>query len=314
MNLTFVLVNAKRPLQREEIRKMVPGYPDSQIAFERMFERDKEELRNAGVEVVTRPVDEFFEDSLGYLIKSAPKNLEVSFSLEERAILGLAEAAWRDPSLRSLARTGAIAAESVRLEHYEPEVEPWAGVMVGSIGTLTSKVLPIVAALHTGRQITFEYQGSKDSSPRARLIEPWGLFRVSGVWYLIGYDTQVKGQRTFRLSRITSIPQVETQARSHPMPDEGDLSQLVQLPEEYPNWGQIEVDGLAPKDVQSLWRRQLRDIHPTETGFAGVVGYLDPTDYARYLLRFSPYIRVIEPPELAKALSQAASEVLARIV
>lgn len=313
MNLTFVLLNAKRPMQREEIRNVVPGYPESQTAFERMFERDKEELRRAGVNIATKPVDEFFEDSLGYLITGAPVDLKVSLSLDERAILGLAETVWRDPRLRSLARSGALAAESNRSTTLGEEVAPFTGANIGSIATLTSKVLPIVSALHTSNRVTFEYQGARDEGPQLRRVEPWGLFRVDGVWYLLGFDTEAGNPRTFRMSRISSTPVVEPHACTRSVPDGGVLSQLTQMPDEYPNSAQIEVDGNAPKDVQSYWRRHLSQTRASELGFVGVAGYLDTADYARYLLRYSPYLRVVGPPELAEALRQAASNVLERI-
>ena len=72
LNLFFVLINSKRPIARSEIRQRVNGYEESESesAFERMFERDKDELRNTGIKIDTVPIDPLFDDELGYQIDS----------------------------------------------------------------------------------------------------------------------------------------------------------------------------------------------------------------------------------------------------
>lgn len=66
LNLFFVLINSKRPIPRHEIRQKVNGYEEceSETAFERMFERDKDELRNTGIKIDAVPVDPLFDDEL----------------------------------------------------------------------------------------------------------------------------------------------------------------------------------------------------------------------------------------------------------
>ena len=54
MNLTICLLMARRFVEREQIRELVAGYQGlSDAAFERTFERDKDELRALGVPVET---------------------------------------------------------------------------------------------------------------------------------------------------------------------------------------------------------------------------------------------------------------------
>ena len=47
LNLVLVLLYTRRPLSKAQIRQLVPQYGQSASteAFERMFERDKDELR-----------------------------------------------------------------------------------------------------------------------------------------------------------------------------------------------------------------------------------------------------------------------------
>ena len=55
LNLVICLLGAERPVSRASLRQSIPGYSDatSDEAFERMFERDKDELRHMGIPVDT---------------------------------------------------------------------------------------------------------------------------------------------------------------------------------------------------------------------------------------------------------------------
>ncbi|NLA35850.1 MAG: WYL domain-containing protein, partial [Actinobacteria bacterium] len=49
LNLTAMLLETRRPLTVEEIGSKMQGYPADPDSFRRQFERDKDELRSAGV-------------------------------------------------------------------------------------------------------------------------------------------------------------------------------------------------------------------------------------------------------------------------
>ena len=55
LNLVICLMAAPVPVPRATIERDIPGYGDaaSASAFERMFERDKDELRSMGIPVET---------------------------------------------------------------------------------------------------------------------------------------------------------------------------------------------------------------------------------------------------------------------
>ena len=59
LNLVLVLLYTRRPLPKAQIRSLVPQYGQSASteAFERMFERDKDELRELGIPLVTEDID-----------------------------------------------------------------------------------------------------------------------------------------------------------------------------------------------------------------------------------------------------------------
>ena len=56
INLLVMLLTASRPVPADEIRRTIPGYSaDSDDAFHRMFERDKELLRGIGIPIELTP-------------------------------------------------------------------------------------------------------------------------------------------------------------------------------------------------------------------------------------------------------------------
>src|SRR5450631_2770343 len=93
LNLVIALLATRRWLTKEQIRRAVPQYADCDTgeAFDRMFERDKEDLRELGVPLVTGSEDALFDDEPGYRIDRAQYALpEIGFTAQELAVLGLA--------------------------------------------------------------------------------------------------------------------------------------------------------------------------------------------------------------------------------
>ncbi len=84
INLTLALLATKRYLIKSEIFKTVAGYSGSPETMERMFERDKDELRSLGIAIEVKGIDPLFEDEQGYLIRSETFQLsENEFTKEE---------------------------------------------------------------------------------------------------------------------------------------------------------------------------------------------------------------------------------------
>lgn len=201
LNLVLCLLGARRAISRADIRRAVPGYDDSASddAFERMFERDKDELRAMGI-----PIETVFSpngDVEGYRIPADDYSMPaVAFTGPELAVLGLAAQAWSDAALGSAAQ-GALR-----------KIEAVAGVRSTPVDlgiTLTARpgagdqLLPILwEAIRSRRVLGFAYRGLRDTQSAQRTVEPWGTARVRGAWYLAGHDRGRADVRVFRLSRI----------------------------------------------------------------------------------------------------------------
>lgn len=69
VNLTMALLASRRYMQKSEIFRKVAGYTGSQETKERMFERDKDDLRAMGIQIDVASQDPLFEDEPGYRIQ-----------------------------------------------------------------------------------------------------------------------------------------------------------------------------------------------------------------------------------------------------
>ena len=195
VNLLIMMLSARGFVNKHQIRSTIEGYRhQSDGAFERMFERDKEELRAAGVPVVTGSNDPDLDTDEGYRIERSDFELPpVSFTPEELAVLGAAASVWQD-SVAAQQTTDAL--ETLRAAGADPDP--------GRLLTLRPRIPAepgfdaVREALLEQREITFGYRGQD------RRVQPWRLSQRRGRWYMVGYDLEREAPRNFKLSRITS--------------------------------------------------------------------------------------------------------------
>lgn len=223
LNLVIGLMASPVPMSRAQIQRQIPGYADSAsaTAFERMFERDKDELRSMGIPVDT--VTDASGEVLGYRIPQDRYALEdLALSLEERAAVAVAAQVWGQAVMAPTAGTALRKLESTT---GEPDTWGPAGLR-GSIQLTTSDgaLLPLMAAIRQDRAVRFSYRTPSDTAALERHVSPWGLRLVGGNWTLVGHDHDRAAVRTFRLSRIDGPVTVESTARTVPPPEDFDVA------------------------------------------------------------------------------------------
>ena len=203
LNLVIALLSTRRGLRKEQLRTAVPQYAEcaSDAAFERMFERDKENLREIGVPLETVVTDVLSDSADGYRIDASAYVLQdVRFSPAEVAVLGLASRLWQQatfggPASRALAKlsardSGGAGADGVPLIGVDPRVR-----------TVEPAFAPLYAATRDGAPVGFEYR-RPDGSRSRRRVEPWRIVLRRGTWYLLGLDLDREAPRVFRLARV----------------------------------------------------------------------------------------------------------------
>jgi proteasome accessory factor B len=223
LNLVICLLHTRSFLTAERIRELVPGYDDapSDEAFKRMFERDKEDLRDLGIPMETGMGA--YDDEVGYRVMRGDYALpDIHLEPDEAAAVGLAARMW------STATLGAPATRALRkLEAAGVEVTPLPEGLQPRADS-AGPALPVVAdAAREGRRLRFAYRGAAESSSTARHVEPWGIVWWHGRWYLAGQDLDRAAPRVFRLSRIVGQPTAEGPPGAVTVPDGVDLTALV---------------------------------------------------------------------------------------
>ena len=225
LNLVFCLLSTSRPVSRANIREVIPGYGDapSIVAFERMFERDKDELRSMGIPIET--VLDAGGDVEGYRLAEDYPLPDVTFTTEELGVLALAASVWQEatlggPATHALRKLEAAQGGAVRHETLDASIRMTAG---------DAAMLPLLAALRERRTVTFDYRSPDAVAAGRRRVDPWGVVGRDGRWYLVGHDHDRGEPRVFRLSRIEGSVTTTAQAQSHPMPPGADIRSMVGL-------------------------------------------------------------------------------------
>ncbi|MGV0790962.1 helix-turn-helix transcriptional regulator [Mycolicibacterium sp. XJ1819] len=255
MNLVIALLSTRGFITAERIRETVSGYSDSPSdeAFARMFERDKNELRDLGIPLETGRASHF-DPTEGYRINRDAYALpEVDLTADEAAAVAVATQLWESPELIT-ATQGALL--KLRAAGIDIEVDaPHADVAISSTAALpglrgSEEVLgTLLAAIDTGRAVQFPHRSTRSEPFTTRTVEPWGVVTYKGRWYLVGHDRDRDATRTFRLSRIGLDVRPLGEAGAVTRPDGVNLREIVdRAVGEWPATGSAKVwvaDGRA---------------------------------------------------------------------
>lgn len=206
MNLALCLMNTKRPLSKRELRESIEAYREawqhgSEDAFNRMFERDKDDLRELGLVI---DVDEnTLDGEIGYLARADRNRLpEIALDAEEAAALSLAARVWQQARL-SGAASGALQKLRAAGVAFTEDGDAGRTALEPRIPAREAAFEPLLLAARDRRPVSFEYRKAGAAATEPRSVEPWALECWRGHWYLAGWDRDRAAVRVFRLSRIT---------------------------------------------------------------------------------------------------------------
>ncbi|MEU5882887.1 WYL domain-containing protein [Spirillospora sp. NPDC047279] len=309
LNLVVCLLATRRYLTAEQIRQAVPGYPDSDEAFKRMFERDKEELRELGVPLeVGSDQQGGGGEEIGYRIPPQAYELpDIHLSPDEAAVLGLAARVWQRASMADAA-SGAL----LKLRAAGVETDGATGLGIEPRVDTGDPAFPALwEAVRDGRPVTFDYRGIGRTSVVRRHLEPWGVVSRRGRWYVVGHDRDRDETRVFRLSRITGEVGPDGPAGSVSVPAGVDVRSLAFT------WGD-PVNEPRPATVRLRSgaaqgpRQWAKDVHTIDGEWdEATLTFRDVDRFAPYLARFADDVVVLDPPDLREAVIQQLKAVLA---
>jgi proteasome accessory factor B len=233
LNLTALLLESARPITFTQIRERIPAYGQRELtAAKRMFERDKDLLREAGIPIELSPTDPF-EVEEGYRIPKERYYLpELDFAPEEMSALLIA------------AQTATVEGEAERaalkLQAASPGTlgEPGQGPVAAGPELSGPRLLGAAEAVLGRRSVRFGYR-PVSGEPGERHVDPWALVWRTGHWYVVGLDRRRGEPRSFRLSRVVS--EIADAGDGSAPPDGFDAREQVKAGP----WGIGEPVGLA---------------------------------------------------------------------
>jgi proteasome accessory factor B len=269
MNLALCLLGARRPLTKRELRTSIEAYVEAfgtgsavsggDDSFNRMFERDKDDLRELGLVIDTV---EGLDGDVGYLARRDSNRLPpIALDAAEATALGLAARVWQQARLAGAA-SGALQKLHAAGGMPQPAGDESAGPSDSGEGggggdggsyaagsprstpggapllprsTLEPHIPareaafePLMLACRDRRPVVFHYRKSNAAHSERRHVEPWTLECWHGHWYLAGHDRTRGAERVFRLSRITGPVRSRAGGFTAPVPDQVAVREAVE--------------------------------------------------------------------------------------
>lgn len=205
INLTACLLETKQPVPFDDLKDTVyRGLSKSDVAVKRMFERDKDELREMGIDVETVTTE--WGDETGYIIPRDKYYLpHVELDPEERVALTMVSRLFLGsgtpfsvPAQLALLKLAFEQSGTEEVPHVHWVETPRDSELLGDI----------LDSLMRRKFLTFSYRALGAEEPVEREVEPYGLFNKGGAWYFIGLCHLRNDVRCFKLERIVKDVQV----------------------------------------------------------------------------------------------------------
>jgi proteasome accessory factor B len=297
VNLVVALMATEQGLTKDTILSSVSGYREqsdagaSKDALEKMFERDKENLRGLGVPIETLG-DHADPDDLRearYRVPTAEYALpaDIAFTAAEIALLNLAGSVWSESSMSEQARSGLRKIRALGNTVDEPIIG-----YAPRISVRDHAFAPLQRAIEQARTVTFPYLKPGERRARLRRVRPLALVEYEGRWHVLGIDVEVAAERTVLLSRITDAVVITRDAFDPELRRGAGDRALTGLRE-------LAASQTALVEVHPGTEAALRLARRAEPAVQGLrVPYVDAHILADELASYGPEVRVVEPAML----------------
>lgn len=313
-SLLLALVDTRTGLTKHELFQRVAGYQGQPIgdALERMFERDKDVLRELGIviDVVQPPGDDSNHDARYRVLDGVLGDpQELQFDAEERDLLDLALRVWHEGGLTEEAQRAALKLRAdpefrggLPLERTPGRTSSadTDGSAAGSATFIQARQRPrerafqaLKRATDRGREVVFDYLKPGERTARTRTVQPWATVLFRGRWMLVGHDLGAEDSRTFLMQRIVSPVKDRAPKQPFTVPADAAEAALAKLEQIWANAsvGVHAVPG-SDADIRLRHRRDTRE----EDGLL-VVHHADRHLIADELAGFGADIDIAWPAE-----------------
>ncbi len=300
IDLIAFLLDSRVPVTVQEIRDEVAGYDkeQSEEAFSRMFERDKDELREIGVPLL---VEENEQGEAAYSVDRTAYELPpIDLSYEEALALRIAATVLAsDPAYPFAAEIRSALSKLATDTPLPPEAGPALVVRLSGGFDATEK-----SNLETLRR----------AIEARKRVEPYGLFNNEGRWYLAGLCSSAADVRTFRLSRIrgdVSVNRLRPRTPDYAVPEDFSLDSLVKQPYEMGDES-IDVEIEFERELGPWALAHLAGLPLEERSGGRVKAKLEVRDeeaFVRWALSFGTNLTVLGPEWIRARMLERLHEI-----
>ena len=346
LDLLAYLLSHRYAVTREEIFAHVKAYlPTGELSSateresaRRMFERDKIELRELGIDIetVAQPDAASGEAGQGYRLRPAGFYLPY-IELEEGQVqapvraypavrqlqLTASELAMLDRATQRVAERSELflaeAARSVRrkLEFDIPlspaEIERTLSRPVSSHAQEALEVLQRAVSQHVA--VRCQYYSIRRDDESERVLEPYGLFFTWGRWYVVGRARDRDAIRVFRVDRMSETELLRGAEASFTVPRDFSVQAYVHRAP----WQLGPAPGVLvrvrfrfPDSRAVLAQRVGTPVEPILDDGGAVIDFdvREPNSFLRWLLTFRDQATVVDPIAIATELRELRERVL----
>jgi predicted DNA-binding transcriptional regulator YafY len=299
LNLVGLLLESRNPRTFDEIRDLLEPYRQENVdSAKRMFERDKDLLREFGVPLELVDLDAWGSEQ-GYVIRKERYYLpEIAFTPEELGALFVAAQSGSDDTTP--------AEQAVRKLLTGAEGGGLAITGGGPLASRSDAPSPLLVAAADAaerrRRVRFGYRTSSGEASD-REVDAYAMVFRRGHWYLVGFDRGRDDVRAFRLSRLTT--DLSDVGEGSEPPEGFRATEHVQPGPWSPSLEDRATIAFAP-DV-AWWaaggQPGAEAAAPREDGWVEVsVPFGDEVSLADWVLAFGPQAVVLAPASLRAAV------------
>jgi proteasome accessory factor B len=301
VNLVIALLATKRYLTKSEIFRTIEGYEGSSESMERMFERDKDELRALGIEIEVSALDPLFEDEIGYRIRFEDYVMDHSgFTTNEIAYMSLAAQVWKEEALSEIAQHAMRKLAGLASPIDISEIPAIAPVLINAPKFLNE----IIDCISKRRTIEFVYLDS-EMKTQSRQVNVYSYFSYKGNWYFSGLDVRKMEIRTFKCDRIVGDVSVSKGSKMYEIPEE-----YIPSTESEENAYELTAQLLVRKGRGSQLRNRASKIVTAEDFDAVDVPYSSENELLSLVLWHLDDVQVLAPSVLRDSVIKSLKNVV----
>lgn len=301
----MLLLQSRRVTRAEDIAEHF------EISLRTVY-RDVAALSEIGIPVIA-------EAGVGYSLMKGFLLPPIMFSEDEAAALGMAAMSLSktsDPSLEASVQSALLKVKAalperqqVRLERVEASVVfGWSGYAAKPKGEVAS-LIDLQKCLAESRALRIAYRAGGRGEVTTREVEPLGLIHYLDYWHLIAWCRLRKDYRDFRLDRIQKLDVLDGKVSRH---GDFDIQRYLkeQCSEEAGFEAKVFFSSYGVGRAKREWSMGLVAEEEVEGGSiltlkTGAFDWL-----TGWLLSFGEKVRVVEPVELRRLLSEEAKRLV----